>query len=49
MPIDVEALRRIPLFATLSQEELGHVAAMTLERHYDRGIEKSHHVSLEDT
>jgi CRP-like cAMP-binding protein len=37
MPIDVEAIRRIPLFATLSQEELRHVAAMTLERHYDRG------------
>jgi CRP-like cAMP-binding protein len=37
MPIDVEALRHIPLFATLSQEELAHVAAMTVERHYDRG------------
>ncbi len=37
MPIDVEALHHIPLFATLSQEELAHVAALTLERHYDRG------------
>jgi len=37
MPVDVEALRHIPLFATLSQEELAHVAAMTVERHYDRG------------
>jgi hypothetical protein len=37
MPIDVDALRHIPLFATLSREELGHVAAMTVERHYDRG------------
>ncbi len=37
MPIDAEALRRIPLFATLSQEELAHVAALTLERHYNRG------------
>jgi hypothetical protein len=33
MPIDVEALRHIPLFATLSQEELAHVAALTVERH----------------
>lgn len=37
MPIDVEALRQISLFATLSQEELAHVAALTVERHYDRG------------
>ena len=37
MPIDVEALRQIPLFTTLSQEELRHVAALTVERHYDRG------------
>src|SRR5215470_4607054 len=37
MPIDIEALRHIPLFAPLSQEELAHVAALTVERHYDRG------------
>jgi CRP-like cAMP-binding protein len=37
MPIDVEALRHIPLFAQLGQEELAHVAAVTVERHYDRG------------
>jgi CRP-like cAMP-binding protein len=37
MPIDSEALRHIPLFAQLSREELAHVAAMTVERHYDRG------------
>ena len=37
MPIDVEALRQIPLFTSLSQEELRHVAALTVERHYDRG------------
>lgn len=37
MPIDSEALRHIPLFAQLAQEELAHVAAMTVERHYDRG------------
>jgi CRP-like cAMP-binding protein len=37
MPIDAEVLRHIPLFAQLGQEELVHVAAMTVERHYDRG------------
>ena len=37
MPVDVEALRQIPLFAALSPEDLAHVAAMTIERHYDRG------------
>jgi CRP-like cAMP-binding protein len=37
MPIDVEMLRQIPLFAPLSAEELIHVAAMTVERHYGRG------------
>jgi CRP/FNR family transcriptional regulator len=30
-------LRQIPLFATLSSEDLAHVAAMTVERHYERG------------
>jgi CRP-like cAMP-binding protein len=37
MPIDAEALRHIPLFVQLGQEELAHVAALTVERHYDRG------------
>ena len=37
MPIDVEMLRQIPLFALLSAEELAHVASMTAERHYERG------------
>ena len=37
MSIDIEALRHIPLFATLSREELAHVAALTMERYYDRG------------
>ena len=37
MLIDVEMLRQIPLFAPLSVEELSHVAAMTVERHYERG------------
>ena len=37
MPIDVDVLRQIPLFATLSSGDLAHVAAMTVERHYERG------------
>jgi CRP-like cAMP-binding protein len=37
MPIDVSALRRIPLFATLDEQDLAQVAAMTQERHYERG------------
>ena len=37
MPVDVEMLRQIPLFATLSAEDLAQVAAMTVVRHYDRG------------
>lgn len=37
MPIDVEMLGQIPVFAPLSPEDLAHVAAMTVERRYDRG------------
>ena len=37
MPVDVNMLRQIPLFATLSAADLAHVAAMTVERHYERG------------
>lgn len=37
MPVDIEALRQIPLFVVLRPEDLAHVAAMTIERHYDRG------------
>jgi CRP-like cAMP-binding protein len=37
MPVDIEAVRQIPLFATLSWDELAHVAVMTVERHYGRG------------
>lgn len=37
MPADVTALRRIPYFASLGAQELAHVAAMTLVRHYNRG------------
>jgi CRP-like cAMP-binding protein len=36
MPVDIEVLRRIPYFTTLSQEELAQVAAVTVERHYQR-------------
>jgi CRP-like cAMP-binding protein len=37
MSIDIELLRQIPLFAPLSSEDLAHVAALTVERRYDRG------------
>lgn len=37
MPIEKEALRQIPLFARLGAEDLAQVAAITVERHYERG------------
>lgn len=37
MPIESETLRHITLFATLSSEDLTQVAAMMIERHYERG------------
>ncbi len=37
MPVDIEMLRQIPLFATLGAEDLAHVASMTVVRNYDRG------------
>lgn len=37
MPVQAEALRQIPLFATLSPEDLGQVALVTVERRYARG------------
>lgn len=37
MSIDLDALRRIPLFAELEPADLAHVAAVTRERRYDRG------------
>ncbi|GCE07182.1 Crp/Fnr family transcriptional regulator [Dictyobacter aurantiacus] len=37
MPIDLDVLRHIPLFAQLKQEDLAQVAAMTQERSYERG------------
>jgi CRP-like cAMP-binding protein len=37
MPVEAERLRQIPLFAALGPEDLASVAAMTVERRYDRG------------
>lgn len=37
MPVESEALRRIPYFAPLRPEELTRVAAVTVKRHYRRG------------
>lgn len=37
MEIDLRVLRRVPLFADLSAEDLARVAAMTLARRYRRG------------
>ncbi len=37
MPVNIEVLRQIPYFSKLSQEELANVAAVTVERHYNRG------------
>ena len=37
MPIESENLRQIPIFAALNESDLAHVAALTLERRYERG------------
>ncbi len=37
MPVDKSALRQIPLFATLAEDDLAHVAARMVERRYKRG------------
>lgn len=37
MPIDTAMLRQIPMFAALSPDDMAHVAAMAVERGYDRG------------
>ena len=37
MPINIDILRQIPLFAGLSSEDIAHVAAVMFERHFDRG------------
>jgi CRP-like cAMP-binding protein len=37
MTIEIEMLRKIPYFSTLSADELALVATVTVERHYKRG------------
>ena len=37
MPVHIEALHKIPLFALLNSNSLTQVAAVTRERHYERG------------
>lgn len=37
MSVDTTALRRIPMFAALGPNDLAHVAAIAVERSYDRG------------
>jgi CRP/FNR family transcriptional regulator len=37
MPVDVDELRKVPIFAPLAPDDMAHVAAVTVERHYDRG------------
>lgn len=37
MGIELGELRRIPLFAPLAEDDLAHVAAVTVERRYERG------------
>jgi CRP-like cAMP-binding protein len=37
MSVEAQRLRQIPLFAALGPEDLASVAAMTIERHYERG------------
>lgn len=37
MPIEPEALRQIPLLASLSAEGVARAAALAVERHYERG------------
>ena len=37
MPVQADTLRKVPLFADLSPEDLAHVAKVTVERSYARG------------
>ncbi|GCE29913.1 Crp/Fnr family transcriptional regulator [Dictyobacter alpinus] len=37
MRIPIEIIGQIPLFTTLDDEELTHIAMKTIERHYERG------------
>jgi CRP-like cAMP-binding protein len=37
MPVESEEMRKVPLFAPLSADDMARVAAVTVERHYERG------------
>ena len=37
MPVESEELRKVSLFAPLSVDDMARVAAVTVERHYERG------------
>jgi CRP/FNR family transcriptional regulator len=37
MPVDAHELRKVSLFAPLADDDRAHVAAVTVERRYDRG------------
>jgi len=37
MPVESEELRKVPLFAPLYADDMARVAAVTVERHYERG------------
>jgi CRP-like cAMP-binding protein len=37
MSIEIEMLRKIPYFSTISPDELAQIATVTVERHYNRG------------
>lgn len=37
MPVDVHELRKAPLFAPLSEDDIAYVAAVTVERRFERG------------
>lgn len=37
MPVESEELRKASLFAPLSEDDMARVAAVTVERHYERG------------
>src|SRR5512140_74282 len=37
MSMEIEMLRKIPYFSTLSPDELAQIATVTVERHYNRG------------
>lgn len=37
MPIETDVLRQVPMFGPLGPDDLAHVAAVTVERRFDRG------------